>query len=56
MNNRSRYEAQCEVKLSPKKERVFTRMCETPVPPGKAISTASVICSNSEQCDGFGLI
>lgn len=40
--NRSRYEVLCEVKLVPKKEHVFTDMCETPAPPGRAVLISSV--------------
>lgn len=42
VNNRSRYEVPCEVELVPKEEHVFTDMCETPAPPGRAVLISSV--------------
>lgn len=38
----SKYEVPCEVNLAPKEEHVFTGMCETPAPPGRAVLIASV--------------
>lgn len=37
VNNRFRCDVQCEVKLAPKKEHMFTGMCETPAPLERAI-------------------
>lgn len=42
VNNRSRYEVPCEVKLVAKKKHVFTDMCETPASPGRVVLTSSV--------------
>lgn len=42
VNNTSRYEVRCEVKLAPKKEAVFIGMCDTLAPPERAVLIANV--------------
>lgn len=42
VNNTLWYEAQCEVKLAPKKDPVFIAMCETLAPPERAVLIANV--------------